>query len=108
MVFLAYVALFISLVLGVVGYGGVIQEPSSLIRGMFVVFLLLFVVTASHPFLDAMTDGGEGIAFFSPFSNHRYFFPYRPIMVSPLGVGAFFGLRGLLVLANEFLLVIRA
>ncbi|MCX7356323.1 MAG: DUF1328 domain-containing protein [Alphaproteobacteria bacterium] len=44
MVFLAYVALFISLVLGVVGYGGVIQEPSSLIRGMFVVFLLLFVV----------------------------------------------------------------
>ena len=44
MVFLAYVALFISLVLGVVGYGGVIQEPSSLIRGIFVVFLLLFVV----------------------------------------------------------------
>ena len=44
MVFLAYVALFISLVLGAVGYGGVIQEPSSLIRGMFVVFFLLFVI----------------------------------------------------------------
>lgn len=44
MVFLAYVALFISLVLGIVGYGGVVQEPSSLIRGMFVVFFFLFVI----------------------------------------------------------------
>ena len=44
MVFLAYVALFISLVLGAVGYGGVIQEPSSFIRGMFVVFFLLCVI----------------------------------------------------------------
>ena len=70
-------------------------------------FLLLFVVTVSHPLLDAMTDGGEGVALFSPFSNHRYFFPYRPIMVSPLGVDAFFrGWRGLLVLVDEFLLVI--
>lgn len=70
-------------------------------------FLLLFAVTASHPLLDAMSDGGEGVALFSPFSNHRYFFPYRPIMVSPLGVEAFFhGWRGLLVLADEFLLVI--
>jgi hypothetical protein len=44
MVFLAYVALFISLVLGIVGYGGVVQEPGSLVRGMFVVFFLLFVI----------------------------------------------------------------
>lgn len=44
MVFLAYVALFISLALGIVGYGGVVQEPGSLIRGMFVVFFLLFVI----------------------------------------------------------------
>lgn len=69
-------------------------------------FALLFGVTASHGLLDALTDGGEGVAFFSPFSNHRYFFPYRPVMVSPIGVGAFFGLRGLLVLINELLLII--
>lgn len=69
-------------------------------------FLFVFLATASHPILDALTDGGEGVAFFSPFTNHRYFFPWRPIMVSPLGVGSFLSLRGLLVLANEFLLVL--
>lgn len=44
MVFLAYVALFIALVLGIVGYGGVVQDPGSLVRGGFVVFFLLFVI----------------------------------------------------------------
>ena len=48
-------------------------------------FAYLFLTTLSHPLLDAMTDGGRGIAFFSPFSNHRYFFPWRPIRVSPIG-----------------------
>lgn len=70
-------------------------------------FLLFFVVTASHPILDAMTDGGEGVAFFSPFSNHRYFFFYRPIMVSPIGFVSFFThLRGPLVLIDEILLIL--
>ena len=59
-------------------------------------------VTASHGLLDAFTNGGRGIAFFAPFSNHRYFFPWRPIQVSPIGVG-FFSPRGLRVLANESL-----
>lgn len=44
MVFLAYVALFIAVVLGIIGYGGVVQEPSSLVQGMFLVFFLLFIV----------------------------------------------------------------
>src|SRR5688572_10480141 len=48
-------------------------------------FILFFACTASHGLLDAMTDGGRGIAFFSPFSNHRYFLPWRPIRVSPIG-----------------------
>jgi inner membrane protein len=49
-----------------------------------------FVVTASHGVLDAMTNGGLGVAFFAPFSNHRYFFPWRPIQVSPLGLDILF------------------
>ena len=57
-------------------------------------------VTMSHGLLDAMTNGGRGIAFFAPFSNHRYFFPWRPIQVSPIGAG-FFSPRGLRVLASE-------
>jgi inner membrane protein len=60
-----------------------------------------FLATASHGVLDAMTDGGLGVAFFAPFSDTRYFFPWRPIVVSPIGVGEFFGPRGLRVMSSE-------
>ncbi len=62
---------------------------------------LFFVVTASHGLLDALTDGGLGIAFFAPFDNTRYFLPIRPIRVSPIGV-SFFSQWGLQVLLSEF------
>jgi inner membrane protein len=60
-----------------------------------------FLATASHGVLDAMTDGGFGVAFFAPFSDARYFFSWRPIVVSPIGVGEFFGPRGLRVIWSE-------
>ena len=63
-------------------------------------FLWFTAVTGSHGLLDALTNGGRGIAFLAPFSDHRYFFPWRPIQVSPIGVG-FFSSRGLRVLASE-------
>lgn len=63
----------------------------------------LFLAAASHGFLDAMTDGGLGVAFFSPFHNQRYFSPWRPIRVSPIGMGRFFSERGLAVLRSELL-----
>jgi inner membrane protein len=63
----------------------------------------LFVATASHGLLDAMTNGGLGVTFFSPFDNTRYFLPWRPIRVSPIGVSRFFTPRGLSVLQSEFL-----
>jgi inner membrane protein len=47
-----------------------------------------FLITASHGLLDAMTDGGLGVAFLSPFDNTRYFLPWRPIKVSPIGLTA--------------------
>jgi len=68
-----------------------------------VAFAFVFVCTASHGVLDAMTSGGLGIAFFSPFSNHRYFFPWRVLEVAPLGVAAFFSEWGLRVVASELL-----
>jgi inner membrane protein len=64
------------------------------------VFFWFFAVTTSHGLLDALTDGGRGIAFFAPFSNDRFFFPWRPIQVSPIGVG-FLSPRGLSVLVSE-------
>jgi inner membrane protein len=63
-------------------------------------FTFLFVCAMSHPLLDALTDGGLGVAFFAPFNNTRYFFPWTPIRVSPIGTG-FFSLRGLATLVSE-------
>ena len=71
----------------------------------FTLWLYLFLATASHGLLDAMTDGGLGVAFFAPFNNHRYFLPWRPIRVSPISVSRFFSSRGLSVLRSEFLWV---
>ncbi len=62
-----------------------------------------FLATASHGLLDAMTDGGLGVAFFAPFDSHRYFLPWTPIRVSPIGIGRFFTSRGSAVLRSELL-----
>jgi inner membrane protein len=65
-------------------------------------WLFLFLATASHGILDALTNGGMGIAFFAPFDTTRYFFPVTPIAVSPIGAG-FFSERGIAVIANELI-----
>src|SRR4029450_4848408 len=54
-------------------------------RPRWLAWLCLFLATVSHGLFDAMTDGGLGVAFFAPFSEARYFFPFRPIHVSPIG-----------------------
>ncbi|UOG76834.1 metal-dependent hydrolase [Hymenobacter tibetensis] len=64
-------------------------------------WVLLFLATASHGILDAMTTGGLGVAFFSPFNVQRYFFGFRPIQVSPIGIRNFAGERALRVLSSE-------
>jgi inner membrane protein len=66
------------------------------------IWTYLLLATASHGLLDALTDGGLGVAFFAPFDTTRYFFPFRPIEVSPIGPG-FFSRRGLMVIASEML-----
>ena len=65
--------------------------------------LYFSLVTMSHGFLDSLTDGGLGIAFFAPFDSTRYFFPWRPISVSPIGISEFFSEWGLGVLLSELL-----
>jgi inner membrane protein len=63
--------------------------------------LYFAAVTASHGLLDAITNGGLGIAFFAPFDTTRYFLPWRPVRVSPISVTAFFSSRGLRILQSE-------
>lgn len=61
-----------------------------------------FLCTISHGILDAITNGGEGVGFFFPFDNTRYFFPWRPILVSPLGASNFFSDWGWKVVLSEW------
>jgi len=71
--------------------------------GRFALFTYLFLASASHGVLDAMTNGGLGVAFFCPFDNTRYFLPWRPIRVSPIAVMRFFSPRGYSILRSELL-----
>jgi len=73
--------------------------------GQGALFFYLFLATASHGFLDAMTNGGLGVAFFSPVDNSRYFLPWRPIVVAPVSVTRFFTGRGIEVLKSELVWV---
>ncbi len=54
-----------------------------------------------HILLDAMTNGGLGVAVFWPFDQSRYFCNWRPIQVSPLSPQVFLSRRGLNVLLSE-------
>jgi inner membrane protein len=85
--------------------GVCVTAPAGLLRkrhfSLFALFSLGFIATASHGILDAMTDGGLGVAFFSPFSDERYFLPYRPIAASPLRLRRFFTAAGLHVMSTE-------
>jgi inner membrane protein len=64
-------------------------------------WLYFFLATASHGVLDALTDGGPGVAFFSPLDDTRHFFPRRPVVVSPIGIRPFFSEWGLRVVESE-------
>lgn len=68
--------------------------------------LAFFFCILVHDILDAMTNGGFGVAFFSPFSDQRFFLPWRPIEVSPISPRRFFTSRGLTVMASEFIWVV--
>lgn len=58
------------------------------------------LATLSHPLLDACTDGGLGVALWWPFSDARWFAPFHPIAVSPIGA-RFFSERGWHVIVSE-------
>lgn len=88
--------------LGLAG-GGLLFWLSSSDWSLLSVAGLLAVISASHGVLDALTDGGLGVAFFAPFDNTRIFLPWRPIPVSPIGASAFLSGWGARVLAAELL-----
>jgi len=88
---------FVAAVIALIGAGG----RRALRTRFLTAFLFLFVSTASHGVLDAVTNGGLGIALFWPWSAERYFAPAPVIEVAPLSVARFFSARGWAVLQSE-------
>jgi inner membrane protein len=65
--------------------------------------LLFAAVMATHGLLDTLTDGGLGAALAWPWSTERFFAPWRPIPVAPIGAGML-SKRGLEVVLTEIVL----
>jgi inner membrane protein len=72
-------------------------------RAALRVALYAGIVVASHGLLDTLTDGGLGVALLWPFSAERFFAPWRPVPVAPIGL-AFLSQRGLHCVLVEGLL----
>lgn len=99
-------SIFFALVLSVVLVSGAFRRDAPLLtRPWWALVAFFFAITASHGLLDAFTDGGLGIAFLAPFSEARYFLPWRPLLVSHFGVGSLFTVYGMRVLLIEFVWV---
>jgi inner membrane protein len=81
------------------------RQTPAFSKGWWKLILYFFIVTASHGLLDALTNGGSGVAFFAPLDATRYFFSWRPIEVSPLSLDRFFSARGIEVMKSEFIWV---
>jgi inner membrane protein len=68
-------------------------------------FWFVLLAMASHGLLDTLTTGGRGVALLWPFSDARYFAPWRVIRVSPIGVGRFMHGQVWQVMRSELLWV---
>jgi inner membrane protein len=66
---------------------------------------LAALVVASHALLDTLTDGGLGCALLWPFDLTRYFAPWTPLPVSPIGLG-YLSPYGFYVAAVEMVLFV--
>ncbi len=92
-------SIFFSLVLGtLIGAAAPLFRLPAVRTGVCAVLVL-----SSHALLDTLTDGGLGCALLWPFKLKRYFAPWNPIPVAPIG-RRFFSSAGLRVALAEALL----
>ncbi len=64
-------AIFIALLIKIIFY----SKYKFFSRDSLYIILIFSFITASHGFLDAMTTGGKGIAFFHPLIIRAIFYP---------------------------------
>ena len=91
-------SLAFALLMGCVGFG---TAPLLLRGSRLMGFFIGFLAVSSHILLDAMTNGGLGVAAFWPFDQTRNFCGWRPIRVSPFSLKALLSERGLAVMLSE-------
>lgn len=79
-----------------VGLGLLLAWPTARVlrRPLFPTAVAVVAALVSHGLLDALTDGGLGPALLWPFSEQRWFSPWQPLPVAPIGRG-FLSMRGL-------------
>lgn len=81
---------------------GLFYKRKALTRKKFTaLWLYFFICVLSHALLDALTTGGKGVALLAPFTDERYFLPWRVIRVSPMSISRFFTDRAFAILASE-------
>jgi len=98
-------SLFFALILGFIGSWVFFPQRKPFWKQRTFLFLYFSLLVSTHGILDALTSGGLGIALFSPFDTSRYFFPWTPIQVAPIGVRHLFSAWGLRVLLSEMIWV---
>ena len=92
-------SLAFSMALGLaVGLAARLVRLPALRTGLFATAVLV-----SHALLDTLTDGGLGCALLWPFDLTRYFAPWNPIPVAPIGL-AYFSRFGFMVALAECVL----
>ena len=96
---------FFGLLMSIFLVGVFFRDVELFSRRWFFYLVFFFLLAASHGILDAFTNGGLGIALLAPFDTTRYFFPWRPIVVSPIGIQGLFTKWGLMVIRSELLWV---
>ena len=79
------------------------REVKLFSRSSISLWIFFFICTASHGLLDAMTNGGLGIAFYSPFSGERYFLPWTPVDMPEIKPNQFLGKWGKKVIISELI-----
>lgn len=68
-------------------------------------FLFVALAMASHGLADTLTNGGHGVMLLWP-DPERFFAPWRPVTVSPLGIGRFFDRDVAAILASELVTLV--
>lgn len=84
-----FLILFAAVVAGIVTRGHSLKAFATL-------WMVWAASMVTHPLMDALTNGGRGVMLLLPFSEARFFFPWRPLYTRPGNVGHFFARASLM------------